>query len=233
MNLLKTMAIMTVFALCPLNATQVVYNMSVQYPVKILQRPSLVAFYKGGEYLLKEGAFEIYDARNCTEFHIIITANIKLPHTPDITFLETSHDYPYKLFKLSRRSKTREVVGSQGPVQLEVIEYWDIQELVNNDPVIKIPDNSIIFLMNPAYIIKLASESWKPDDIFIKLPTLIFDETIDEKTLHEASTKMLFAALDLSVFHKKITKTVKHFAQNRILSVQDPLNSYISNHPRV
>lgn len=252
MKLLNTMGIMIVFALSSLHMTDaasiVYYNMAVHYPIKTIKRPSLVALYKGGVYALKEGSFEIYDERDCDEFHIVITTNIKLPNSSEINGLETAEDCPYTLFKLMRKSKTREIQANHlscapvilGPVQLEVIEYWDIQEVKtnkqdqeSNHSVIKIPDNTIIVLMNPDYITKIVSEPWKPDDIFIKLPTLIFDETIDEKSLHELATKMLFASVDFSAFNKKVTKTSKTIAQNRILSVQNPLNSYISNHPRV
>jgi hypothetical protein len=67
-----------------------------------------------------------------------------------------------------------------------------------------------------------------------KQAKIVFQTTfVDEKTLQDVSTKMLFASIDLRCLHKKMTKTTKTCAQNRIISVPDPLNCYIHNHPSV
>lgn len=266
------MKIVTVFLAATLvistinNATQSVFYGSVQFPLKIKNPLPLPLFFKGGSHTLmldkdttfsRRGAFEIYEDRNCQQFHLLITEKPPRPnkhdsndahdpnkHNPndahDIEFLEIPRSQPHKLFKLTRASKTREVtgannstLGSKPVVSLEVIEYWEIEQLNHEEDIIKIPDNTIIFLMNPDFITTIVSEPWKPDDIYIKLPVLHIDDTIDEKKFHEASTRMILSALDLSVVHKKITKTTKPCAQNRVLAVQNPLNCYVSNYPRV
>lgn len=250
MKLNKLLILLMLFTAHGIYAAQSVFYGLVHFPSKIENPPPLTLLFKGSEYNLmldkdskvsKKGMFEIYDERDCAEFHILITENLKLPHTPDIECLETSKNHPYKLFKLTRRTKTREITSPYSIdnctfkpiISLELVEYWEIAELDNNEPSIKIPDNTIILLMNPKFIIKLNSEIWHHDDAFIKLPHIIFDDALDEKTLQEVSTKMVFASLDLRCLHKKITKTTKSCAQNCIISVPDPLNCYVSNHARV
>lgn len=254
MKILKALLVVAFIAHQITPATQSIFYGSVQFPVKIKNPLPLPLFFKGCSYTLmldkdttfsRRGTFEIYDERNSQQFYILITEKPPKPkkHDPnshDIEFLEITNDHPYKLYKLIRASKTREVttgtnnaLGLKPIISLEVVEYWEIDQPNHEEGALKIPDNTIIFLMDPAFIANIVSEPWKPDDIFIKLPTLYFDEAVDEKKFQEASTRMILSALDLSVLHKKITKTTKPCAQNRVLAVQDPLNCYVSNHPRV
>lgn len=252
MKIFKTLFVIAFFTLYTINAAQSVFYGSVQFPSKVENPPHLTLLFKGSEYALmldkdskisKKGTFEIYEEHDCGEFYILITEHIKLPLTPDFEFLETAANY--RLFKLTRTSKMKEVVSTateqlyeKPTVTLEPVEYWIIEELdVKDEHGVcmqrTIPKNSIILLMNPQFIIKLESEEWKSDDIYIKLPKIIFDNDIDEKKLQDMSTKMLFASIDLRCLHKKMTKTTKTCAQNRIISVPDPLNCYIHNHAPV
>ena len=61
------------------------------------------------------------------------------------------------------------------------------------------------------------------------LPTLKFNDSIDEKTLHAMGARMVCTLLDFKCIHKKPTKTIAAFAQNRTIAVQNPLNRYIVN----
>jgi hypothetical protein len=248
-NTFLVIALVSAHSCYALPSSQVCFYGTIQFPSKTENPPPLTLLFKGTEFALildkdskisKRGMFEIYEDRDCSEFHILITENLKLPNTLDIEYLETSNSHPYKLYKLTRKAKTREIVnsvgseqlGTQPTVSLELIEYWDIEDLDCNEPTIKIPDNTIILLMNPQFIIRLITETWHPNDAFVKLPRILFDDSVDEKALQEVSTKMVFAAIDLRCLHKRMTKTTKACAQNRIISVPDPLNCYVSNHAR-
>ncbi len=221
-------------------AAQSIFYGSIQFPIQIKNPPPLTLLFKGSEYTLmvdkdgnvsKKGTYEIYEESDCQQLYILITENLKLPTTPDIAYLETAIGHSYKLYKLTRCYKKREIPLSQEEsskpaVMVEAVQYWEIEEIKSDESSIKIPDNTIILLMNPVFITEITSEPWRSDDAVIKLPTIIFDDTINEKALQEVSTKMLFATIDLRCLHKKITKTTKAYAQNRILSVPDPLNCY-------
>ncbi len=91
-----------------------------------------------------------------------------------------------------------------------------------------LPDNTLIFLMNPTFV-EVVTESWRPDDATVPLPTLKFRDEIDEKTLHAVGARMVCALLDFKCIHKKPTKTIAAIAQNRTITVQNPLNRYILN----
>ncbi len=216
------------------------YNLRIQFPSKTQSKPSLIALYKGCEYVSTDGIFEIHDERSCSEFHVLITENLKLPNTPDIEYLETSPNHSYKLFKLTRKvtikettTPAQEITGSKPSLILEPMEYWDIEELNHNEAALRIPDTTIIMLMNPDFIKELISETWRPDDSFIKLPKCIFNDEIEEKMLQEVSTKMVFASLDLRCLHKKVTKTTKSCAHNKVISVLDPIHCYALNTIRI
>lgn len=229
------------FCFFTMYAAQSIFYGSIQFPAHIKNPPPLALLFKGCEYTLmvdkdgtvsKKGTFEIYEEGDCHQLYLLITEHLKLPATPDIEHLETEAGHSYKLYKLTRCFKKREVPliqedpNAKPAITLESIQYWEIEEVTSQDPSIKIPDNTIIFLMNPAFIADIASEPSRSDDAIVKLPSIVFADSINEKALQEVSTKMLFATLDLRCLHKKITKTTKTYAQNRILSVPDPLNCY-------
>lgn len=246
-----TILLIAFFTMIDADATQSIFLGTVQFPSKIDNPSPLPLLFKGSEYTLmldkdskipKRGFFEIYDERSCCEFYFLITERIKLPESADFKFLETVSEY--RLFKLTRDSKTKEVITNalaleeNQSIKVEQIEYWIIEEIASKDEqgtLIQrtIPENCIIILTKPTFISRVESEEWKNDDIYIKLPKLIFDDMVDEKTWQEVCSKMLFAAIDLRCLHKKMTKTIKSCAQNCILSVPDPLNCYISTHARV
>lgn len=227
-------------------ATQSVFLGTIQFPSKIENPSPYPMFYKGTDctpkinkdtYISKKGVFEIYENHNCNQFHLLITEKIKFPESADFKFLET--EAPYRLFRFTRESKIKELIttttNDKPILTTEHVEYWKIDELNGYDEngavlVCAIPEDTIILYTNPTFVNKIESEEWKADDIFIKLPKIVFDEAIDEKILSDVSTKMLFAAIDLRCLHTKVTKTSKPYAQNCIISVRDPLNCYVSSH---
>lgn len=95
MKIHRNLLAIALFTLSNACAVQSVFYGSVQFPSRIGTPPPLTLLFKGSEYTLmldkdskvsKKGAFEIYEERDCNEFHILITEHIKLPLTPDFEF---------------------------------------------------------------------------------------------------------------------------------------------------
>ena len=227
------------------NSFQSDYIGDIQFPMSIESIPPLPPIlYKGTEHPIdldfqgnrvpRKARYELYEHRMCQEFYMLITEYLKVPDSNDFAHLETSAKYPYKLYHIQRATKIKTIVDEHQtmsavqPAVGERIEYWEIKELDNTNPEIAIPDNTIIFLMNPTFV-DLISEPWRPDDAVIRLPTILFKNTLDEKTLHDIGAKMVCAIVDFRCIHKKPTKTTTAYAQNRSIAVPNPLNRYLLN----
>lgn len=230
-------------------SAQSIYVGSIQFPIKIECPPALPSIlYKGREHTVdidmqesrapRKATYELYEDRFCQEFYVLITEYLKVPNANDFAHLETSVNHPYKLYHVQRSSKIKtesdEHVAQQPTSSSlqslgnERIEYWEIKELDTTNPEIAIPDNTIIFFMNPTFV-DLVTETWRPDDAVIRLPMIMFKNTLDEKTLHDVGAKMVCAILDFKCIHKKPTKTTTAFAHNRSVAVPNPLNRYLLN----
>lgn len=226
-------------------SAQSIYVGKIQFPLSIECPPALPSIlYKGREHTIdidkqdtrtpRRAAYELYENRLCQEFYILVTEYLKVPHTNDFAHLETSDQHPYVLYHVKRMVTTKTLVdehqtGTASPLLPgEKIEYWEVAKMESKDPEIVIPDNTLIFLMNPSFV-DVISESWRPDDAIIPLPIIKFKDTVDEKTLHAIGARMVCAILDFKCIHKKPTKTTAAFAQNRTIAVPNPLNRYIMN----
>ncbi len=201
----------------------------IQYPKDIENPPSLYMFYKGREHPIdlehamqapKKGFYEIYEQAAPAELYLVVTQDLQRPENVDeLNHFRTSAQHPYRYFKLTRKKSL---------VEKKEVEFWDIQEQSHKEKVIELPDNTIIFWMNPAFIEKLESDTWQPGDSVIKLPRIIFNASITKEDLNEVAAQSLFGAfLDFRVLHKKITKTIIPYANNRVISLPNPQNRYI------
>lgn len=246
MNHLYALILITFFSCSMNHATQSIFLGTIQFPSKIESASLYPIFYKGTDctpkinksaQFSKKNDFEIYEDRNCNQFHLLVTEKIKWPESADFEFLET--EAGYRLFKFTRASKMKELITTdtnhKTVITLEPVEYWNIEELNAHDEngaliIRPIPEDTIILYTNPRFIKSVESEEWKVDDVYFKLPKIIFDDAINDKMLKEVSAKMLFAAIDLRCLHTKVTRTSKPYAQNCIISVRDPLNCYVNNH---
>ncbi len=67
----------------------------------------------------------------------------------------------------------------------------------------KIPHNSIIFLFDPTLIIGLKLISWKPENLFRIVPTLVISPTATQSDLQRACNLARLAAMDIDRIHEK------------------------------
>ena len=246
MTTIKKIIFFAVILQC-LNAqsAQSIYVGKIQFPLGVECPPALPSIlYKGREHTIdidkhdtrvpRKATYELYENRFCQEFYILISEYLKIPNANDFAHLETSDQHPYMLYQIKRMATTKTLVDEHQTgtaVQLvpgERIEYWEITKVDSKNPEMVIPDHTLIFLMDP-FFVEVISESWRPDDAIISLPTIKFKDSIDETTLHTIGAKMVCAILDFKCIHKKPTKTTATFAQNRTIAIPNPLNRYVLN----
>jgi hypothetical protein len=207
---------------------------SVYYPKEVQNPQKLAILYKGtiykptmypAESVSNKADLEIVEDRNTSEFHFLVTESLQVPKDHAITHLYTSKDHPYRLFKLVRKTKYDQPTEEAIPT---VSYYWDIIELENEQSSKRLAENTIVLLMDPA-LIELEPTSWKPDDIFITLPTIAFKKIENEEAFNTLCRRMLFSLMDVRFLHKESSKTSKHIAANCIVSLPNPSNRFMSS----
>jgi hypothetical protein len=86
-------------------------------------------------------------------------------------------------------------------LELQQTLTWEIlpHHLING----QIPHNSLIFLFDPELIAGLKIQSWKPENIFRIIPTLVIHPSASVEQLQRAMIIARLASLDIDAIHSK------------------------------
>lgn len=193
---------------------------TVAYPQGINQIVQIKVLYKGDEYSVEAdsvpglGQFQLIEQFDCKEFHILVSESLKLPNNTGFDCFETSCNYPYKLFKLTRSTVVKP--GEKGVS--EKFNTWDIEELENQESR-EIPVNTIVFLLPASFVQGLEAQPWRKDDHVAWLPKVKLDASLTESRLREGVVKMLCTLMDFKPFHAKFQQHVAQVASNCIVSM--------------
>lgn len=219
-----------------MTASKITFFGTIQYPLSIINPPALSPlFYRGQEISInptisdttpKRSTYEITENKNIAQIYIIITEGLTLPKNNEFMAFETAEQFPYRLFKLTMAHKELICDNSITKTSIEPQKTWVIEELPHDQAVITLPENTIIFFMDPTFV-TLQEVCWACNDTVCKLPTIIFDDKLDQKTLESLTKKVLLSScLDFRLLHKKV-KPIQKMAHNRIISVPGPQNRFI------
>lgn len=202
------------------STTSSIFQGSVKFPTQVQDLPHLSILYKGNEYKIEvdqdssgnKGYFELYEQPRYNELYLIVTESLQSPKQNSIKCLKTSALFPYKLFKLTRSSKTIEsdiLESEEKTKQKRTIEFWSIQECDNSKKDVDLPDNTIVFPMDPTVVLGLKEESWDADDNIIKLPTIMFQESLENSTMQDIAARVACALIDVKFMHTKLSMSEK------------------------
>jgi hypothetical protein len=211
-----------------LQGSFVTLSFEVKVPSKTLKSLPLAPVYlKGDEFppaydYINKVSYRIIEYEDLPVIYILVTEDLDKPKDLDIQFLKTAQNYPYRLFKCIRTlQQTTDAQGNQAQPSYT----WLIEELDNSTEQLILPDNTLIFFFNPAYI-ELQSELWRVTDHIVRLPSLVIKDSVDSEELASVALRMICKVPDFRCFHKKLTQTTKVVACNRIISVPNPTNRY-------
>ncbi|MCK4650701.1 hypothetical protein KAT08_00860 [Candidatus Babeliales bacterium] len=82
-----------------------------------------------------------------------------------------------------------------------------------------IPQDCVIFLINPKYVDKIEKWDVKLEDNFIKLPQIVLKDSFGEKKIKREAAKSLLRTLDANLFHKNEEVVKKEEKSNIRISV--------------
>lgn len=179
---------------------------TIQFPDTVKNPQPFNLSFKGQPILVtidgERGYYELYDQCSLDEFYIIVTEQVKQPCNCDITHWETLPQSKYRYFKVKRKFKA---TGSERVASLNYQEYWSVQEL-DNTRSLRLPDNTLIIYLNPDLIENVQEVSWSVHDNVIKLPKIVFKDSIDPEQFHDEIARSAAAFMDMMPFHKKENK---------------------------
>jgi len=183
---------------------------SLQFPSSVAKPPSLKILYQGYKYPIevsaetqrtaRKGHFEFYLDSQCSELYLVVAENLQIPDKNNFDHFKTSSDFSYRLFKLTKYEVPLD--STDEPTKLT----WLVEEISHKNQEIILPDNTLIFFMPPSMIANLESEPWLAGQHVLRLPRIVFNETITEQELQDAATRMTLVLLDFEIFHAQLPK---------------------------
>ena len=193
------------------NNTKKMFSGIIEFPVKT--DLNLCLFYKG-EKLFSEKhnpmpwfEYSFYDSVQTNTIYMVITNNVSIcTHTANtLNTLKICSENNYICYKLQAK---RNIVENEN-----TILTWEISDHQLKDSLI--PVNSLIFLFDPQFIAGLKTQSWKAENIFRIIPTILIKPDISKEEIDRALTIAELASLDIKALH---TKNKSH-ANSTIISI--------------
>ena len=179
------------------NSSKKMFSGVIEFPVKT--DLSLCLFYKGEKLPIENHTsmpwfeYSFYDAPETQIIYVIITNN--LTHCTQVAntleTLKVCADNDYICYKLQAKRNITE--------DEHTVLTWEIfdHKLINN----VIPLNSLIFLFDPKLIAGLKTQSWKAENIFRVIPTILINPHASKEEIERALNIAQLASLDIKSIH--------------------------------
>lgn len=182
------------------------FSGSIEFPYKM--NYDLCLFYKGEKLTFEQHSnmpileFSFVDNRETHTVYFIITDGLTCctEYANTLQSLQIAPDSQYICYKLQAK---REIDQDE-----HELLTWDIVD--HNLPRNIIPHNSLIFLFNPKLIAGLKIQSWKPENVFRIIPTLLINPRATIPELERCMLIARLAALDIDALHVKKTTPINN-----------------------
>ncbi len=175
------------------------FSGSIEFPYKL--KYDLCLFYNGQKLDFEENntssfmQFSFLDSSKTQLVYFIITNGLTCctSESNNVNCLCVLDESSYICYKMQAK---RELDQDE-----QQILTWEIlpHQLSNG----QIPHNSLIFLFDPELIAGLKVQSWKPENIFRIIPTLLIHPNATVEQLQRAMVIARLAALDIDAIHSK------------------------------
>lgn len=176
------------------------FSGSIEFPC--LLNYDLCLFYQGQKLEFEHSSaspfiqFSFIDSKDVQTVYVLITNNLTCctQESNTVECLCVVDNSSYVCYKMQAK---REFFNKDEDQMLT----WDICEhhLDNG----QIPANTLIFLFDPSLIAGLKIQSWKPENLFRIIPTIVINPTASTKQIKRAMTIARLAALDIDAIHAK------------------------------
>lgn len=184
--------------LYPSNAIKKMFSGSIEFP-HASTFSDLCLFYKGEKLKIENHGsmpvveYSFFDSADVHSIYLIITKEVtqSIQTANTIENLKILPNSDYICYKLEAK---RDINLDQSSTL-----SWHIHDhkITNNT----IPLNSVIFLFEPKYITGLKVQSWRAENTFRIIPTIVIDPSTTKKQLSQAIIAGQLAAIDINSVH--------------------------------
>ena len=170
------------------------YMCGIQFPSHYTAKPNVSARFKGVTFVLKNGSCQLPQDTG-DFFYIVITEEVKQnPQKNSPSPLKRILHAPCRCYQIVRNSAAYCGLNQ---------EPWLIEEIPVEAQSEVLPAETLLFLVNPAYIKKLEIvENLCNHAKYI--PVLVVDPAVTEADLQESLIKSELASIDINMSHKPI-----------------------------
>ncbi|MCX5923807.1 MAG: hypothetical protein NTZ68_00055 [Candidatus Dependentiae bacterium] len=175
------------------------FSGSIEFPVKM--EYDLCLFYKGQKLEIEQSKtsnivqFSFLDSKETHTVYFIIAPALACctEEANTVKHLQLPKECEYICYKLKAQ---RDEIDDKHELLTWKIEDHELENRI-------IPQNSLIFLFDPKHIAGLKVQSWKPENVFRIVPTLVIDPTATMHSIGRAMMTARLAALDIDAIHGK------------------------------
>ena len=175
--------------------------LTIEFPTAIKEIPKLRVYHysKHSANIVDtevcSGALEmtIHEDSSCSGFGVLVTEQLEPPTKNNPTYISVDKGAPYKYYKINRAS-------TAGPNEPQ----WIISEFSGIGTPSRIPENTVIVLVDPSLIEGLKPVTWKPHPGIVKLPNLVISKTITQEQLTKSFQETRLSALNIDPIHTKV-----------------------------
>lgn len=199
----------------PTPIKDVSFLLNINFPKELSKTPSLYGYYKGCRLEFEKDFCIVPENNKCANFTIVITPKVNYKTDGNnVQYLERIRDIPCKMFFTFQETKDSE----------NNLCLWNIEELkISETTSLKIPDNSILLLVEPKFVGNISENIKKKKDFesaLIDLPEInICLENSSKEELFTSFDHAALSAPDLNPIHAKIKKNIIH-NQNSVISMR-------------
>lgn len=176
---------------------------SIAFPCTVKRKNPVYFFYGTGDRIIaRQGVFQFYENEQVSTLNILIAEEahcISDEETEEPLYWEIKSDTKARYFRLSYK-------GDKDSKFL-----WSIKEEAIKKYPFKAPLEYTLVILMPAYWVKeLKQEPWEPKNNVIKLPTIVLDETLSQKTIEKGLSYACLDAINHRTFHSEVEYYIKH-----------------------
>lgn len=205
-----------------------IFPCSIEFPKAVKEIPQICIYHEGERFACevdnesKRTCFTIPVDRDCITFYLLVTSSLQCEASEENTvqYLKTDTEKPYKFYKMKLMRAARKRYSTPSEKEKKPGEdSWIVkQKELSIDG--RIPDDTIIVLLNAEYV-----DNLKPDKGF-ELPTIVIKNNVleiagSESVLHDNAIKLLLSSLDYNPLHSSNQMHTKQEKQNIIIAMAD------------
>lgn len=190
------------------------YILTLQVPSYITDTAGIKGYYKGYQIDLTEQWALLPECGNPLTFSLLLTDNVSIKGKGNtIRYLERMDELPFKWYDLTLKFEN---------IATGTTYSWNVEERDRTNAPSRIPDTTIIILINPDFISSLSAseaQTMVNSSSNICMPTILFKEDIAPAEFKDSLVQTIMGTLNLDAIHTKDRPACQRCLDTTVLSI--------------